>query len=38
MLTMYSQIMVNVPFPILTYRKGQGVRIVWFELFKLFPV
>ncbi|XP_003394195.2 solute carrier family 23 member 1 [Bombus affinis] len=38
MLTLYSQILVNVPFPILMYRKGQGITIVWFELFKLFPV
>lgn len=38
MLTLYSQILVNVPFPILMYRKGQGIRVVWFELFKLFPV
>ena len=38
MLTMYSQILVNVPFPIPTYRKGEGIQVVWFELFKLFPV
>ncbi|XP_015431505.1 PREDICTED: solute carrier family 23 member 1 [Dufourea novaeangliae] len=38
MLTLYSQILVNVPFPILTYRKGEGIQVVWFELFKLFPV
>ncbi|KOC70911.1 Solute carrier family 23 member 1, partial [Habropoda laboriosa] len=38
MLTLYSQILVNVPFPILMYRKGQGIKLVWFELFKLFPV
>ncbi|XP_076184129.1 solute carrier family 23 member 1 [Ptiloglossa arizonensis] len=38
MLTMYSQILVNVPCPILVYRKGQGIRVIWFELFKLFPV
>ncbi|XP_076627573.1 solute carrier family 23 member 1 isoform X1 [Colletes latitarsis] len=38
MLTLYSQILVNVPFPILMYRKGEGIRVVWFELFKLFPV
>ncbi|XP_033331229.2 solute carrier family 23 member 1 [Megalopta genalis] len=38
MLTLYSQILVNVPFPILMYRKGQGIRVAWFELFKLFPV
>nr|XP_033331229.1 solute carrier family 23 member 1 [Megalopta genalis] len=38
MLTLYSQILVNVPFPILMYRKGQGIRVAWFDLFKLFPV
>lgn len=38
MLTMYSQILVNVPFPIIMYRKGQGLHVTWFELFKLFPV
>lgn len=38
MLTLYSQILVNVPFPILMYRKGEGIRVTWFELFKLFPV
>lgn len=38
MLTLYSQILVNVPFPILVYRKGQGIGVRWFELFKLFPV
>ncbi|XP_012220242.1 solute carrier family 23 member 1 isoform X2 [Linepithema humile] len=38
LLTTCSQIMVNVPFPLVTYRKGQGLRVIWFELFKLFPV
>lgn len=38
MLTLYSQILVNVPLPVVTYRKGHGLKIVWFELFKLFPV
>ncbi|XP_076653662.1 solute carrier family 23 member 1 [Halictus rubicundus] len=38
MLTVYSQLLVNVSFPILMYRKGEGIKIVWFELFKLFPV
>jgi solute carrier family 23 (nucleobase transporter), member 1 len=27
-----------VKFPYVTYRKGQGIQIMWFELFKLFPV
>lgn len=38
MLTLYSQILVNVECPIVVYKKGQGIRIVWFALFKLFPV
>ncbi|EFN83884.1 Solute carrier family 23 member 1 [Harpegnathos saltator] len=38
MLTMYSQIMVNVLVPFVTYRKSHGFQVVWFELFKLFPV
>lgn len=37
MLTTYSQILVNVPVPLVMYRKGHGLQIVWFELFKLFP-
>ncbi|XP_043268108.1 solute carrier family 23 member 2 isoform X4 [Venturia canescens] len=38
MLTLFSQILVNVKVPIITYRKGDGLRIVWFALFRLFPV
>jgi hypothetical protein len=38
MLTLYSQILVNVNCPIPVYKKGQGFRIIWFALFKLFPV
>lgn len=38
MLTTYSQIIVNVPVPFVMYRKGHGFRVIWFELFKLFPV
>lgn len=30
--------MVNIPFPFPMYRKSQGFHIIWFELFKLFPV
>lgn len=30
--------MVNVKVPIVTFRKASGFQIVWFELFKLFPV
>lgn len=38
MLTLFSQIMVNVKIPIITYRKAYGIEIKKFELFKLFPV
>uniref|UniRef100_A0A182KF56 Xanthine/uracil transporter n=1 Tax=Anopheles christyi TaxID=43041 RepID=A0A182KF56_9DIPT len=39
MLTLFSQVMAGVQFPGLTYRKGHGgLRVVWFPLFKLFPV
>ncbi|XP_020292832.1 solute carrier family 23 member 1 isoform X2 [Pseudomyrmex gracilis] len=38
LLTMCSQILVNVSVPCVIYRKGQGLHITWFELFKLFPV
>ncbi|XP_011708207.1 PREDICTED: solute carrier family 23 member 2 [Wasmannia auropunctata] len=38
LLTTCSQIMVNISFPFLIYRKGQGLHVIWFELFKLFPV
>ncbi|XP_018370711.1 PREDICTED: solute carrier family 23 member 1 isoform X1 [Trachymyrmex cornetzi] len=38
LLTTCSQIMVNIPFPFLIYRKGHGLHVIWFELFKLFPV
>lgn len=38
MLTLFSQIMSNVPVPILAYRKGHGLEIRQFQLFRLFPV
>ncbi|KAL0127507.1 hypothetical protein PUN28_003055 [Cardiocondyla obscurior] len=38
LLTMCSQIMINVPFPFIAYRKGHGFRVIWFGLFKLFPI
>ncbi|KAG7198924.1 hypothetical protein KM043_015738 [Ampulex compressa] len=38
MLTTYSQILVDVPVPIPVYRKNQGFHLIWFHLFKLFPV
>ena len=36
LLTLFSQIMVNVKIPVVSYQNG--FKIVWFELFKLFPV
>uniref|UniRef100_A0A182XWU4 Uncharacterized protein n=1 Tax=Anopheles stephensi TaxID=30069 RepID=A0A182XWU4_ANOST len=38
MLTLFSQVMSEVQFPGVAYRKGQGLRLIWFPLFKLFPV
>ncbi|KAJ8681354.1 hypothetical protein QAD02_017141 [Eretmocerus hayati] len=38
MLTLYSQVLVNIKCPIIVYKRGQGLRITWFALFKLFPV
>ncbi|KAL7040040.1 hypothetical protein ACKWTF_000235 [Chironomus riparius] len=38
LLVLFSQILVNVKVPAVTYRKGDGFKIIWFELFKLFPV
>jgi nucleobase transporter 1/2 len=38
LLTLFSQILVNVKVPGVTYQKGSGFKLVWFELFKLFPV
>jgi len=38
LLILFSQILVDVKVPAVTYRKGVGFKIVWFELFKLFPV
>lgn len=38
LLTLFSQIMVNIKVPVLSYQKASGFKIVWFELFKLFPV
>lgn len=38
MLTLYSQVLVNVNVPIVVYRKGEGFQVTWFALFKLFPV
>lgn len=38
LLTLFSQIMINCKVPIIVYRKGSGFELIWFELFKLFPV
>lgn len=38
LLTLFSQIMVNVNFPYVIYRKGYGLEVKYFALFKLFPV
>lgn len=38
MLTLFSQVLVNVRVPIPVYRRGGGVQIRMFSLFKLFPV
>lgn len=38
MLTMFSQCLTEVKVPGISYKRGQGLRIVWFNLFKLFPV
>lgn len=38
LLTLFSQVMVDVQFPFIVYRKNQGLQIRWFSLFKLFPV
>ncbi|XP_044732390.1 solute carrier family 23 member 1 [Chrysoperla carnea] len=37
-LTLFSQALTNVSIPLLAYRKGNGLQITWFPLFKLFPV
>ncbi|XP_075211901.1 solute carrier family 23 member 2 isoform X2 [Lycorma delicatula] len=38
MLTVFSQCLTEVKVPGINYKKGVGFRIVWFNLFKLFPV
>ncbi|XP_055379183.1 solute carrier family 23 member 1 isoform X2 [Condylostylus longicornis] len=38
MLTLFSQVLVNVSVPTITYRKNQGLVVTRFQLFKLFPV
>lgn len=38
MLTLFSQVMVNTSFPVITYTKGCGLEVRRIHLFKLFPV
>ncbi|KAH8307696.1 hypothetical protein KR044_009511, partial [Drosophila immigrans] len=38
MLTLFSQIMCDVSIPVVAYRKGHGLEIRQFQLFRLFPV
>ncbi|PSN43429.1 Solute carrier family 23 member 1 [Blattella germanica] len=38
LLTTFSQVLREVNVPVLGYRKGHGFTVVWFQLFKLFPV
>uniref|UniRef100_A0A0A1WXM8 Solute carrier family 23 member 2 n=1 Tax=Zeugodacus cucurbitae TaxID=28588 RepID=A0A0A1WXM8_ZEUCU len=38
MLTLFSQIMANVSIPFPAYRKGHGIEVRNFQLFRMFPV
>lgn len=38
MLTLFSQIMCDVTIPVVAYRKGHGLEVRRFQLFRLFPV
>ncbi|XP_065202699.1 solute carrier family 23 member 1-like [Planococcus citri] len=38
LLTVFSLCMSEVKVPLVGYRKGYGLKITWFRLFKLFPV
>ncbi|PNF20132.1 hypothetical protein B7P43_G04367 [Cryptotermes secundus] len=38
LLTVFSQCLPEVPIPIPSYKRNQGFVIIWFHLFKLFPV
>uniref|UniRef100_A0A182NFS8 Xanthine/uracil transporter n=1 Tax=Anopheles dirus TaxID=7168 RepID=A0A182NFS8_9DIPT len=38
MLTLFAQVLSGVPCPGVVYRKGRGLCVTWFPLFKLFPV
>lgn len=38
LLTLFSQVMVDIQFPFIVYRKNEGFQIRSCGLFKLFPV
>lgn len=38
LLTIFSQCMGNINIPTLSWKRGTGCTIIWFPLFKLFPV
>ncbi|XP_014362079.2 solute carrier family 23 member 2 [Papilio machaon] len=38
LLTIFSQCMTDVKIPTLSYKRGSGLSVIWFPLFKLFPV
>lgn len=38
MLTLFSQVLVGISIPMLSYRKSHGIQVTKFALFKLFPV
>lgn len=38
MLTLFSQVLVSITIPVVIYRKGHGLQVIKFALFKLFPV
>lgn len=38
LLTIFSQVLTEVNIPGITYNRDRGLQIVWFKIFKLFPV
>jgi len=38
LLTLFSQFLTNVKFPVPTYNKTNGFSIIMFNVFQLFPV
>ncbi|CAB3229574.1 unnamed protein product, partial [Arctia plantaginis] len=38
LLTIFSQVITDVTIPTLAWKKDKGITIIWFPLFKLFPV